>query len=107
MFATERLAKSMNDGAQRSHAYGTDMAKQIQRRLDDFDAAATLDDMRHLAGRCEELSGDRAGELSVRLTANYRLIFIPNHDPTPTKPDGGLDWTQVTSIQVKEVVDYH
>ena len=106
-FATEKLARIMNSDSKLSQTYGADMAKQIRKRLDDLDAAATLEDMRSLPGRCEELTGDRSGELSVRLTANYRLIFQTNHDPMPVKADGGLDWTQVTAVEVTEVIDYH
>lgn len=106
-FATDKLAKTMNSDSKLSQTYGADLAKQIRKRLDDLDAAATLDDMRTLPGRCEELAGDRAGGLSVRLTANWRLIFKPDHDPPPTKEDGGLDWIQVTAVEVSEVVDYH
>jgi len=36
-----------------------------------------------------------------------RLIFEPDHNPVPQKPDGGLDWTQVTRIRVIEITDYH
>lgn len=106
-FATEKLAKVMNSDSKLSQTYGADMAKQIRKRLDDLDAAATLDDMRTLPGRCEELTGDRAGQLSVRVSANDRLIFRPDHDPRPEREDGGLDWTQVTAVEVIEVVDYH
>lgn len=106
-FATEKLAKAMNSDSKLSQTYGAELAKQIRRRLDDLDAATTLEDMRTLPGRCEELTGDRSGELSVRLSANHRLIFRPNHDPVPERGDGGLDWTQVTAVEVTEVVDYH
>ena len=107
VFATEKLAKVMNSDSKLGQAYGAELAKQIRKRLDDLDAAATLDVMKLLPGRCEELAGDYAGSLSLRLSANYRLIFRPNHDPRPTKPDGGLDWTQVSAIEVIEAVDYH
>lgn len=106
-FATEKLAKTMNSDSKLSQTYGADRGKAIRKRLDDLDAAAVLEDMRTLPGRCEELSGDRAGELSVRLTGNWRLIFKPNNDPKPTKEDGGLDWTQVTAVEITDVVDYH
>lgn len=106
-FATEKLARSMNTDSKLSQLYGADLAKQIRKRLDDLDAAGNLEDMRTLPGKCEELSGNRAGELSVHLNKNWRLIFKPNHTPKPTKADGGLNWTQVTAVQITEVVDYH
>jgi proteic killer suppression protein len=37
----------------------------------------------------------------------YRLIFTPDHDPHPTRPEGGLDWQQVTAIIIFGVEDTH
>jgi proteic killer suppression protein len=48
--------------------------------------------MRSLPGRCHELHGDRAGELSLDLDHPYRLLFRPTADPGPGS-GGGLDWT--------------
>ena len=97
----------MNSDSKLSQTYGADRGKAIRKRLDDLDAAEVLEDMRSLPGRCEELAGDRAGDLSVRLSGNWRLIFKPINDPKPTKEDGGLDWTQVTAVEITNVVDYH
>lgn len=97
----------MNSDAKLSQTFGAERGKAIRRRLDDLADAAVLEDMRTLPGRCEELAGDRKGELSLRLDANWRLIFEPNDDPPAVKDDGGIDWTQVTTVKVIEVVDYH
>ncbi|MPN55125.1 hypothetical protein SDC9_202804 [bioreactor metagenome] len=32
---------------------------------------------------------------------------MPKHDPVPTLPSGGLDWSRVTEILILEVIDYH
>ena len=82
-------------------------AKLIRRRLDDLRAAACLQVMRTLPGRCHELKGDRAGELSLDLDGPYRLIFRPANDPVPRKEDGGLDWNGVTMVILVGVVDTH
>lgn len=70
----------------------------IRRRLDDMDAAGTLEDMRHLPGRCHELRSDRDGQLSLDLVHPQRLIFPPADKPVPTKPDGGLDRCLIPGI---------
>ncbi len=36
-----------------------------------------------------------------------RLIFTPTASPPPSKPDGGLDWEQVDSVTIIEIIDYH
>lgn len=81
-------------------------AKLIRRRLDDLRAAACLEVMRHLPGRCHELRGDRSGQLSLDLDGPYRLLLRPA-PPVPTKPDGGLDWAEVVAIILVGVVDTH
>jgi plasmid maintenance system killer protein len=106
-FATDRLRRNMNDGSSLLRAYGSERAKALQRRLSDLDAALVLEDMRSSAGRCEELIGNRKGQLSVRLDANYRLIFEPADDPPALKEDQGIDWSQVRAVRILEVVDYH
>jgi proteic killer suppression protein len=63
--------------------------------------------MRHVPGRCHEVVGNRAGQLSLDLDHPYRLIFEPANDPIPRKDDGGLDWTKVTAVIIIGVEDTH
>jgi len=83
------------------------LASAIATRIKELQATSTLDDMRFLAGKIEELKGQRKGQFSIRLSANFRLIFEPNHDPVPTKADGGISWVAVTRVKILEVEDYH
>ena len=62
------------------------------RKLAMLDAAKTLDFMRSPPGnRLEALSGDRAGQWSVRINDQWRLCFM---------------WTDSGPDQV-EILDYH
>lgn len=97
MFMVERARKK---------AWGK-LATQIERRLDDILAAPTLSHMRGLPGRCHELTGDREGLISIRVSGNYRLLFKPANEPAPVKSDGGLDWSGVTAITIVGIEDYH
>lgn len=82
--------------------------KKIRQRLDELDAAESLAVIGLLPGpHCEELKGGRAGELSVRAHDGMRIIFCPLHFPVPVKPDGGLDWSAVTSLNILSIEDYH
>lgn len=58
-------------------------------------------------GRCHELLGNRAGQLSLDLRGQYRLLFAPGHAPAVKRADGGLNWTQVTAVVVIGVEDTH
>src|SRR2546427_11724043 len=90
-----------NDLKRLVRRHNVQRAKLIRRRLDDLRAAPTLETMRNLPGRCHELKGDRALQLSIDLDGPYRLILYPAHNPVPLKPDGGMDWKKVTAITIK------
>ncbi len=84
------------------------MAALIQQRLVELDSAETLETMRALPGpRCHELAQDRKGQLAVDLVHPQRLILVPDHNPLPLKEDGGLDWSNVTKIEIVEIDNYH
>lgn len=97
----------MNSDQKLARKFGMERAKKIRARLDDLAAADCLEVMKDITGNCHELSADRKGQLAVSLTGNYRLVFVPDHDPPVLKEDGGLDWLNITKIKVTEVVDYH
>ena len=79
----------------------------LQRRIAALLAAETLADMSAVPGRCHALSGNRDGQYALHLWGAYRLVFEPDHSPVPSKPDGGVDLTQVTKVVIVEIVDYH
>lgn len=107
-FSTPKLAKTCNSAKKLRGDYGPRMAGLIQQRLAELQAADTLEDMRHLPGaRCHELKGNLGGQLAVDLVHPKRMVFKPNHDPVPVKDDGGLNWSEVTAIEVVGIGDYH
>ncbi|MCF8186386.1 MAG: hypothetical protein K9J28_06165 [Sulfuritalea sp.] len=57
--------------------------------------------------RCHELTGNLKGQLSVDLDHPYRLLFRPNHEPLPMRPEGGLDWNLITNIEILGIKDTH
>lgn len=65
---------------------------QAERKLQLLDAATTLDFLRSPPGnRLEALHGDRAGQHSIRINAQWRVCFR---------------WTD-GNVQDVEIVDYH
>lgn len=63
-----------------------------QRKLDQLNAAISLDDMKIPPGnKLEALKGDREEQHSIRLNKQYRLCFM---------------WTDEGACEV-EIVDYH
>lgn len=106
-YKTRKLEKQLTNPKELAKAFGQ-LARKVNQRVRELTDANTLAIMRTLpAARCHELSGDRKRELAVDISGNYRLIFEPNHHPTPQKKDGGLNWEEVTKIQINEIEDYH
>lgn len=106
-FQSKKFQKECNNQKLLNKNNGIQRAKLIRRRLDDLQAANVLEIMRNLPGRCHELKGSRANQLSIDLDGPYRLIFAPANDPIPLKEDGGLDWTKITAIKILGVEDTH
>jgi proteic killer suppression protein len=106
-FLSAKDKEFFGSSKQVAKAHGSENAKKLSRRLDDLDAAQSMDDMRGLPGHWEELKNDRTGQFSVRLHGGLRLIVKPQKLPPPAKPDGGLDWPAIDSIYIVEMVDYH
>lgn len=108
LFTSDRAAAEFNDFKQLSRRYGPDNAKRIRRRLDDLRAAANFADLHSLfGGRFHPLHEDRAGQFALDVRHPQRLIVEPADEPLPIKPDGGLDWSLVTTVRILEVEDYH
>ncbi len=66
--------------------------KMATRKLDQLDSVLNLDELRVPPGnRLESLSGDRNGELSIRINGQYRVCF---------------KWGESGPFDV-EITDYH
>jgi plasmid maintenance system killer protein len=107
LFPNARLQKLCNSDKELRKKYGPRMVKRLQQRLKELRAADTLEDMRTLPGaRCHELKGNLSGKLAVDLEHPNRLVFFPAGE-APRRPDGSLDWGQVTEIIIYGIGDYH
>ncbi len=72
--------------------FPADLARAARRKLRMLDAAARLDDLRAPPGnRLEALSGNRAGQHSIRINDQWRVCFV---------------WSDGNAHAV-EITDYH
>jgi plasmid maintenance system killer protein len=106
-FSSSALDKRLGSDKSRRREFGDEVARRLARRLNELHAASTLEAMRSMPGRCHELRENRAGQLAVDVATNLRLVFEPADEPLPAKNDGGLDWSRVRAVRIREVVDYH
>jgi proteic killer suppression protein len=107
-YKNRKLEKQLTDPREMAKSFGQ-LARKVNQRLKDLTDSDNLAIMRTIpAARCHELTGNRKGELAVDVSGNYRMIFEPLHDQIPKKKDdGGLNWEEVTKIQINEIEDYH
>jgi plasmid maintenance system killer protein len=82
--------------------------RKLQQRMMELKAADNLADISRLPpARCHELTGNRAGQLSVDLEHPFRLLFVVGNNPRPKRGSGGLDWERVTEIEIIAIADTH
>ena len=108
VFRTTKLQKEFSSSKSLVQNYGAKRAARLMQRITELRAAVSLEELRDLpAAHCHQLGQNRLGQIAVNLDQPFRLIVKPTHSPIPVKSDGGLDWSQVTSIEILEVVNYH
>jgi plasmid maintenance system killer protein len=107
-YRNKKLGKTVKDATAIKQNYGAN-AKKINQRTEELKSAPTLHDIHKMPqARCHELTNNRKGQLAVTISANERIIFIPDNEPIPYKEDGGIDWKKITRIKILEIgVDYH
>ena len=106
-YKSRKLEKQLTDPREMAKSFGQ-LAVKIKMRLKNLTDADNLAIMGTIpAARCHELTRERKGEIAVDVSGNYRMIFEPNHNPIPRKDDGGLNWENVTKIQMNAIEDYH
>jgi len=107
-FRTKKLQKHCSEEKEAIKAFGSNRARKLMRRLLELNAANDLSQIpKTPPPRCHELTGNLKGQLSVDLEHPWRLLFVPAHDPIPQTEDGGLDWAQVTAVEIIDIADTH
>jgi len=104
---TACIPHTRGDGPLLIKRRGKPQARKIRQRLDDMAASETLEVLGKIYPRCHELSGDHGGQISLDLDGQWRLIFVPADNPPASKPDGGIDWKNVRTIEIIGIEDTH
>ena len=106
-FADKKLERIANDDRKRLKELGKIRADILRRRLSNLADASTLEDVRHLPGNFHELKNARKGQWSCELDQPYRLVFTPHEYPIPANEDGQYFWSEITGVEVIEIINYH
>ena len=82
---------------------GLEMTRAVKKKYNQMIAFSTFSELlKSRIGKMEPLSGDKEGNYSLHLSANYRLIVTPNTN------DRSVEGLRVCdTIIIKGVMDYH
>lgn len=107
-FRTAKLRQSCENFKKACRTWGQESARRLVQRLNEIEAAETLDVLLRLPGaRCHQLKHDRAGQFAVDLRPPKRLVFRPSGSPEDYMVGNSIDPCRVTRVLILEVVDYH
>lgn len=107
-YINKKLAKLLGSQKEVLRTFGPDNGKRILRRLDQIAAAENLQELSTLPQtRVHELTQNRDEQISVDVKHPYRLLMVPDHEETPRKPDGGLEWSRITQVTILGIEDTH
>lgn len=91
----KKIEKVCTDARTAERTYGREMADKIHQRIDEMDAADTVEMMiQYRIGRCHPLTQNRKGQYAVDLVHPYRLVFEKKDD-------------EIQIANILEIVDYH
>ncbi len=94
-FVTDEL-RELYEGKSSNATYGRDLVRAFRKKMGLIDAAETEQDLRAMNSlHFEKLVGDRAGQHSIRLNKQWRLILELERDE-----NGRL-------LAIIEIDDYH
>ena len=94
-YSNKQIEKVCTNASSASKKHGKEMAERIHQRIDEIDAADTIEMMIQFhIGRCHPLTQNRKGQYAVDLVHPYRLVFEKNGD-------------EIQIANILEIVDYH
>jgi len=105
-FKTKSLKNLCMEQRFAKRTLGEPSFKKLKRRYSDLIAAANVLELPPV-GDPHQYSHDKAHIYSLDLHQGQRILFQPNHNPFPTKEDTGIDWKNVTSIEIIFIGDPH
>ncbi|MCC5915753.1 MAG: type II toxin-antitoxin system RelE/ParE family toxin [Cryomorphaceae bacterium] len=106
-YKTNKLKTSLTTDKGLAKNYGR-LAKKIKQRITQLKSADNLEDILKLPVlRLHQHIGKSKGIWSIDIQENWRILFTIQHNPIPTREDGGILLQEVTIIRIESVEDPH
>lgn len=104
-YANKTIQRLCEEDKHQRKELGEKRATRLKVRLSELRAEENVSQLQR--GRPHSRTADRAGQYSVDLDRQMRLLFEPTDQPPPTLPSGGIDWQQVSNVRILEIGDTH
>ena len=101
---SRKLTKILQSHRLLVREFGTDCAKRINDRLDEFSQAENLSEIKSdPPPRCHRLHGKLSNKFAVDVSRNFRMIF----EGYDQNNELSVDRTKIVTVQILEICDYH
>lgn len=104
-FISRKMEKRCLNEKEMIRKYG-DLSKKLKQRLSELEAAENLKELPPFAG-CHPLFGNYKYCYALNLKQPYRLIIEPNWHRLGLKKGEQIELTEINSIVIVEITDYH
>lgn len=102
--SSKKLTKIMQSHRLLVKEYGSDCAKRISARLDEFSQAENLSEIKSdPPPRCHRLHGKLSNKFAVDVSKNFRMIF----EGYDRNNEISIDRSKIVTVQILEICDYH
>ena len=105
-YQNRKLGEVCNSLKKATRSFGAKRAKLLFRKLNQLKQVSLLTDLGKL-GKLKEMRGKSESGFRMKVDGGFRIMFDPVNDPLLLLPDGSLDWTGVTEIEIRFVGDDH
>ncbi len=104
-FISRKMEKRCLNEKEMIRKYG-DLSQKLKQRLSELEAAANLKELPPFAG-CHPLYGNYKHCYALHLKQPYRLIIEPNWHKLGLRKGQHIELTEINSIVIVGVIDYH
>ena len=107
IYITSKLNKHFSTPSNLKKKYG-DRADKILMIVSVLDSAPDLSHILSLRSLgLHRLTGNKKNHFGITINRNYRLIIKPYKSDIPYDSHGNIEYSDITSIEILDIEDYH
>jgi plasmid maintenance system killer protein len=104
-YSNKKLLTMCTELQKAQKKYNKNAAETLFKRVEQLENAPRLESLRGI-GKLEQLRHVE-NLFSMRLDMQFRLEFKCANEPIGRLPDGSIDWSKVTEIEIMRISDHY